>query len=502
MSRTTAIQLIQSLSRSEKRQFKLFTRKQSGKKDYLDLFDLIDQNNITDKDRLEEKFRKLHPRTSLDNTARYLVKILLDCLIISRVKGDELYQLLYGLLRVNILKERNLQEEGYRELNKLEGISSLSQNKLVQYIIYREKLNYLSDNNFQEHSEKNLVALQMKARDILKDLRNTHEHYSLYELLKYRLLHSGKVLKAEEKDQLNDLLLSEMSIINSRRKNSLESRKLHLLFQSYFFTDIGDYRSSLKTFYELNRLFERDITLWKNPPLDYFSALDGILDSLRTNSHFKDMDFYIQKMKVLDHQKYPEYFRFLTRKTVLIYKLAAHLGKASYHSAIHLINESAPTLWKGYQMIDPDKQNELLFYTGLAWFHFKKYKKAQTFIGEITSLRGKINYRSAIYKATRLLDILINYELREMEYLDYDIRSYKRAIQGRQKLLKTDKLVFKAIKLDPAFNGIRKNELLWKKLLPLFHAIEKDKYEQQLLKYFDFAGWVKNQFIRNKASQE
>lgn len=52
-------------------------------------------------------------------------------------------------------------------------------------------------------TEKELVEIQITARDILKDLRNTHEHYSLYELLKYRLVHSGKAL-SEEKQKANE----------------------------------------------------------------------------------------------------------------------------------------------------------------------------------------------------------------------------------------------------------------------------------------------------------
>lgn len=116
MSKYAVIQLVKSLSKSEKRHFKLFTKKQSGKKDYLDLFDLIDRNDFTDIDLLNEEFGKLHAQSSLDNAARYLLKKLTDCLIQSKVKEDSLFQLLYGLLLINILKERNLSEEGYKEL--------------------------------------------------------------------------------------------------------------------------------------------------------------------------------------------------------------------------------------------------------------------------------------------------------------------------------------------------------------------------------------------------
>lgn len=495
MSQKSVIKLIHSLSRAEKRQFKLYTKKQSGNKAYLDLFKLIDQKQITEKDVLEKEFRKTYPDSSLDNTSRYLMKVILDCLIQSRVKDQDLYQLLYGLLRVNILKERNMPEEGFKELNRLQELSEHSQNSLIQYFIYRERLNYFSNNNLKGLSEKKLITIQMKAREIIKDARNTHEHYSLYELLKFRLNYSAKVLSDEGKKQLNDLLLNEIGIVSARIKGNLESRKLHLLFQSYFFTHIGDYRSALKTFHELNRLFEKNTALLANPPLDYFSSLDGILDSLRTNGYFEEMNFYIEKLISLDDPSYPEYFCFLVKKTILIYQMAALIHDQKYKPALDIINKSGSDLWKAYSMMDEEKQSELLFYLALVWFFNKRFKESQNFLNEII-LIGKINHHSVIYKAARLVSILINYENKKLDYLDYEIRSYKRNVRGKQKFLKTERLIFKVIKMNPDFNGIQKNNILWKSIVLSINDIHNDRYEKQLLKYYDFIAWMKKKFNR------
>lgn len=494
MSQAAVIRLIHSLSKAEKRQFKLFTKKQSGNKDYMALFDLIEQKKISNKAALEKEFQQRYPGASLDNTTRYLLKILLDSLIQSRVKEYDFYQLLYGLLKVNILKERNLREEGFKELNKLLDMSLHSQDNMIQYIFYREKLNYLSGNNFHEYSEKKLVALQEKARNNLKNIRNVHEHYSLYELLKFRLIHSGKILSEKNKKQLNDLLLSEMGIVNARIKGNLESIKLHLLFQSYFFTDIGDYKSALKTFHELNRLFEKNVKLLSNPPLDYFSALDGILDSLRTNGLFPEMDFYNLKLKELDQPQYPEYFRFLVRKTIAVYRLAMHHALQEYHIAAALIEKFDKSLWEEYCMIDEEKQHELLFYMALTYFYNKEYKKAQKLMNQII-LIDKANYDSPVYKAARLLNLIISYEMKDLEYLDYEIRSYKRAYYGNGKALKIESLIFKIIAINPDFNKKVKNDIIWKRIHPLIKSIDKDKFNLQVLKYFDFTGWVKQKFL-------
>lgn len=493
MSRSTAIRLVKSLSKSEKRQFKLLAKRQTGDKNYMDLFDLIDKTDSRDEEMIDKNFRQLRPGTSTDNVAAYLVKVLIDSLIRSRVKDDSLSQLLYGMLRVNLLKERNLHNEAYKELIGLQQIADNSQEHLLQYMIYRQQLNYLTEINFKDLSEKQLIGLQIKAREVLKDTRNTHEHYALYELLKYRLIRSGQILSEKDKRTLDDLLLSEMSIINAKVKNSLESQKIHLFFQSFYLTHISDFKSALKTFYDLNRLFEKNASHWHHPPLDYFSALDGILDNLRVIGRYKEMDFYIEKLNHLDMDIYPEYFQFMIRKSAISYRLALLLHTGELNAAINFIENCDSNSLKAYSLVDIDKQRELFFTIALTWFKARNLKKAHKYMNEIL-LIGKANHQSMIYKASMLLNIIIFYEERDLEYLDYEIRSYKRNVTGNLKLLETEKLVFKVIKLDPDFNRAGKNALSWKSLEPTLLSIEKNKYEMQIRKYFDFIKWVRDKF--------
>jgi hypothetical protein len=480
------------MSKEEKRKFKLSTKKQSGAKDYVNLFHLIDKGNFTEENVLKEKFKMLHPNTSLENTIRYLFKVITDSLIQTKIKEDNSFHLYYGFLRVKLLQTRSLEEEAYKELIKLKTLAIKSENLFLQFLMNREELNYISSLNFFGLSEKKLIDSQIKGLDLLKDMRNIHEHYSLYEILKFRLVHSGKTLSDEGKKKLNDLILNEMSLISGRGKKNFESQKLHLLFQSFFFTDIGDYKSALKTFYVLNRHFEQNTKMWDFPPLDYFSSLDGILDSLRAIGRYDEMDFYIKKLMNLDSGNHPEFFRFLVRKTILVYQLIILISQKKVEEALELLNAKSGLL-NTYSMVDDEKQSELLFFTGLTYFKAGNLKKAQKYISEIILIR-RINYQSIIYKAARLLDILINYEKRDLEYLDYQIRSYKRFAQQKGKLLKTETAVFKTIKIDPVKNVPRKNEILWKKIASAIKTIENDKYESQLRKYFDFTEWIRNKF--------
>ncbi len=136
---------------------------------------------------------------------------------------------------------------------------------------------------------------------------------------------------------------------------------------------------------------------------------------------------------------------------------------------------------------------ELFFCCGLTYYKAKNLKKAGKYLNEVI-LFGKINFQSMVYKASRLLAMVIHYEDSNLEYLQYAMRSYKRSSGNKEKLLKTEVVIFKTLKFHPDKNGHIKNEVMWNKILPSISAIEKDKYEMQLGKYFDFTGWIKTKF--------
>src|SRR5690349_8018765 len=127
MPQLRIIKLVNSMSKEEKRKFKLSTKKQSGAKDYVNLFHLIDKGNFTEENVLKEKFKMLHPNTSLENTIRYLFKVITDSLIQTKIKEDNSFHLYYGFLRVKLLQTRSLEEEAYKELIKLKTLAIKSE---------------------------------------------------------------------------------------------------------------------------------------------------------------------------------------------------------------------------------------------------------------------------------------------------------------------------------------------------------------------------------------
>ncbi len=69
MARTSSlILLINSLTKAEKRYFKLSTNLQNGDKNYLALFELLEKRIYRKTDELKHEFKQLHPKSSFEIT--------------------------------------------------------------------------------------------------------------------------------------------------------------------------------------------------------------------------------------------------------------------------------------------------------------------------------------------------------------------------------------------------------------------------------------------------
>ena len=91
-------------------------------------------------------------------------------------------------------------------------------------------------------------------------------------------------------------MVSEMSIVASSNLENFEINKLHQLFQANYLISVGDYKSALHSFYELNNLLEGNKHLWSDPPIYYVFTLEGVLDSLRSLRNYDGMTHFIHQL--------------------------------------------------------------------------------------------------------------------------------------------------------------------------------------------------------------
>lgn len=485
--------LIKSLSAPEKKRFTAYCKQQGRTKDYVALYELAVTGKEMTLSDWERQFKAAFPTKSFDNTATYLYKVLTDILVQIRIEQDAWYQQYQSLMKARLCFERSIPDRAFRELRKASRLAGDGQNHMVHYQAARMELTALADMGFPGLTEQDLVDWQMKAKHTLQMIRQIQEHYSLYELLSHRLTQGKNTKSGKQDKQVNDLILSELSLTTRGSQHQFEPQKLHLLFQSFFFIHTGEYRSAMHIFNQLTHLIEANEVMWDFPPYDYLSALDGILDSLRSIGFYTEMESFIHKLISLADRAYPEHFRNLASLTAHVYTLNMHVGRRDTGAALQQLQ----TLIDGtsrYRVIEGhEKQFEDLFFQGLTYFLSQQWSRARKCLNLLFS-SSKADSDLPVFRAARLLHILISYETDDMALLEYEIRSYKRTSGKQGKTLQIEKLVFSIINADAKRRGNKWKADMRKKTSRKLEEIRADKREVQLMKYFDFGEWVTDQY--------
>ncbi len=484
--------LIHSLTKAEKRYIKLYTSLQKGNKDYLHVFELLEQRNEIE--AAKEIFSKKKKQSSFDASCKYLFKVITDCLLNVRSDDNMNTRLATGLMKANILFEKSIYEEGFKQLKKIQQEAAEQQQFLIQLQALQMEIYYHSNLNFHSITEKELIQKQIKIDELLKYQKNIHQHSSLYELLRHRQMYKSSIKTNEQKQELNDLVISELNYNANPLANTFESQKIHLLFQAYYFIAVSDYKSALKTFYDVHTLFETHKKLWLETPIDYLSALEGLLESLHSIKHYKEMQFFLNKLQIIE--KNTLYFGVMVERVRFIYSTRYYIDSGQFTEAAEIINEFTESLISHIDYLDLSKQAEIYMYLAIIALGENNINKAHKFLNKVL-LEINLFYNLPVYRTFRLLHLLVHYELGNHEYIESETRSLKRTTGTSPiKAYKIEKIVFKFLVHKKMPTTSKNREKVWKQFKKLFDLCAADKYEYQLLKIFDFASWIESKIYK------
>lgn len=496
MAKTSSlILLVNSLTKAEKRYFKLSANLQNGDKNYMDLFELLETKLYRKTDELKQDFKQVHPSSSFEITSKYLYAILMESLLhLKNSEQDDVVKMNNALSIVKILFEKSLYVEGFNELHKLQKLAEKKRNYIIHLSAIQLELQHRNELNFVDLTEKDLIQNQMKISALIKSINNRHQHISIYELLRHRSIYKGTARTAKHKAELNDLVVSELNLMTVPSHNTFETSKTHLLFQSSYCISVGDYKSALKTFYELNELFEKNKPLWEQSAIDYLSCLEGILDSLHTIKRYDEIDFYIEK--VAQVQADSTILNVLKYRIIFLYKMISLTDRGEYEKALSLINNDfEEKLFRQIHILGFNKQAELYLYIALIYFGNNDMAASIKYLNKVLT-DNHMYYKLPQYKTFRLIRLLIHYELANYEFVKYEIGAFKRQMHNKDKTYKLEKLIFYFIQNTYLYLNTAKRLALWEQLKPDFDKLRTDKFEIQLLKIFDFPTWIESKLCK------
>jgi hypothetical protein len=280
--------LIQSLSGSEKRYFKIFAAKTNANNaKYLQLFDAID---------LQESYDELTIKQAIYDTItfetrkfselkNYLYELILRSLQGYDEQSSVDYKLKNMLANVRVLSKRSFYVEAKEILAKAKKVAERYEQFLVilEIISWERRIAYAeSDISFLD---KNLERLNQEEEICIDKLQNEFNYWNIY----FNLLIQSKkeaTLRSEEKKQWlrtffdNKLLLPNVDI------PTIQSQILYHRSYGYYYYSIGDYQRFYEQNNKLIQLIETHPTRLQEDPSHYISGSWGNLVEVKKN-HLK-----------------------------------------------------------------------------------------------------------------------------------------------------------------------------------------------------------------------
>ncbi|PKP44517.1 MAG: hypothetical protein CVT95_10960 [Bacteroidetes bacterium HGW-Bacteroidetes-12] len=481
--------LVNSMTKSEKKAFRVTSKKVISIPDYIMLFDIIDNNRNESVAIIKSMFVTKRRGASFDATSKYLYKLLLDKLLLLREDQDSYYWLFNKIMKARILFEKSLFEECFDLLKLVIKDSKKYENYYALMLASKLELDYILNLNFPQVTEKQLLNKHLKINEVLMYFRKANELSSLYELLKYRVTFKGHVRSTKQKVELNDLVVSEMSIIATSNLENFEIKKLHQLFQANYLISVGDYKSALRSYNELNNLFEVNKHLWSNPPIYYLLTLEGVLESLRKIRNYEGMKLFISRLKELKSNSLN--FNANVHCLIFLYELFPSLDKGDFSTSLQVMQSYNESLYGKRDLLSLSLQAELSLYSALIMFGNKNFKSAHKFINMII-LKGKNYINLPLYRTIRLVNLMILYELKSFDLIAYETRSIKREIKNADKSYRIEKYMLKFLNRTEIPLIQKKRDRLWQTVLKDIDDFKDDIFEQQVLKIFDFTAWIES----------
>lgn len=496
----SVISLIYSMSKAEKKAFSVQMLKDKEEKDYLVIYDIITKSKQLDSKNVKGEFHKRRPGGSFEVSIQYLYERLTDSLLTLRKKKDIYYDLLNNLCKARMLYERSLFEECFEILSDTIEQATYYENNEVLTIALKLELEYLLRLNFPNLAESELYHKHFMQNEALKKTRKIVEQSSLHNLLKYRLSHIGPIRTSKQKQDMNDLMVNELSIAaSSGIEGNFELMRNHRLFQANYLMGAGEYKAALNSYKELSRLFEQNRQFWSNPPIYYLSVLEGVLGSLRVCGQYDEIPYFLDKLKKLISDA--SSFEFQVNAICLLfqYELFPYLDNGDFLDCTKLMAYYQKSLYDKEAWLSPVRKSELLLYTALVHIGNQNYKAAKKYISNAI-IDHNIKYQP-LMRTIRLVRLIVYYEMHEYEFVYHESRSINRSLSSpKEHTFKTEHIILWFLNQQHLPVLRKDREAFWEKLLPEVQALYDDKYENQLLHLCDLTAWIEAKILKENLS--
>lgn len=499
--------LVKSLSKSEKRQFKLYVNRLESNTDkkFIALFDLLDKMSVYDEQKIANS--KIVKREQLSNVKSHLYRQILVSLRLSISSTNKRLQLREQLDYVYILYNKGLYEQSLQMLQRVKAQAIKLDERATEFqAIEFEKAvqtQYLSKTSFDYVSE---IATQSK--QIASHNEVTAKLSSLALLLYAKNVHYGYVKNDKEFRDITRFFeshIEEIDLENAGFSESFWYYKSHLLYSIL----VQDLLSAYKFANKWVELFYMSPDMIQLHPVFFIRGHQHLFEILYLLKYMSKFKMALERFEsTLAQPSFPKNhnispYIFMGRYNN---KINFHFLEGSFDEAIPLIPDVLNGVVQHADQLDQHHIMVLYYKIACIYFGAGNLQKCIAYLQLIISDKS-LRVHQDLMCFSRVLNVVAHYDAG----LDYELETQVK--QTYKFLLKMDELQAvqkELIRFMRSLTDIYPNELkqAFRQLHASLKRFENDPYEKRSFLYLDILSWLESKIenrsigevIREKAS--
>lgn len=495
----TLYDLIRSLSPSEKRHFKLYAQRHvvGEENNYLKLFEAIDKQSEYDEPVLKKKFSREKFIQQLHVAKNYLYSLILKSLNEYHSTDSGNIQLREMFNSAEILFGKGLYKQASKITGKIKTLAYRNEKQTfaLEAIVLENEIIFAQQDM---GAARAAIANGSKEEEqLLKDYQQARQFKHLSDRLKILIKTKGTIKGNEDTIELEKII--EHPLLNSGQKAiSYNTKYSFLNVYSKYFTVKEDFKLAYPYCNKLVQLMESNPEQLSKNPREYIRALNSLLIVLKELRKFDEFEVALEKLKSAHSNTL--YFQAKSFAYIFIHEWNLYFYMGRYQKCIALI----PFLEDGLKQYDAQITSDLkllcYFNVFYGYFVVNDYQQAVKWMNKILN-DERTEIRQDIRSFAMVLNILLYYEMKEFDLLEYLIRSTQRFLEKEKNSNEFELLVLTHVKQltkAQSEDGQRnvfirfRNKLLFTNLNNYMIAVSKGSSEKIVLKTFDILAWLES----------
>ena len=483
--------LVKSLSKSEKRQFKLYAGRLGGnsEKNFMALFSVLDKMEVFDEKMILKKTNI--KKQQISNSKAHLYKQILVSLRLNPFHQNTKTQIREQLDFATILYNKGLHKQSLKILDKAKGLAMQhEENTLAYEIVELEKIiesQYITRSLISRADDLILLSKELSSRNtLLSKLSNLS--LQLYSLL----LKKGYVRSDEDYLEIKTYFDSNLPKTDYKKlgiKEKLFLYKAHLWYNFIIQDFVACYKYSQKWV----DLFYYNPQMKNTNPVFYLKGINYLLESLfliRHQSKFRSTLNYLETEIEQHNFLLNENTESLAFLNLYLNKINLYFLEGNFTEGVDFIPDVLEQLDLYKHKIDA--HHVMVFYYKIASMYFgaSNYEKCIFYLEKI--IRNKeLKMREDLLCFSRILNLVAHYEAGLDQNLDALIRStYKFLIKMNELHIVQRKIITFLRSLSTIYPHDLKNAFI--DLHDDLVKFENHPYEKRSFMYLDIISWLES----------